>query len=112
MNKTTAQKLFQDLQNLPADEREHFFMLLAANVFLDDNLSHAEVFGHLTNALFTADEAAEYLEISMSTFWRYVHAEKLQPSTRLGRNQMFKASELKSFKQILKGKKISTYPTH
>lgn len=34
--------------------------------------SHEQLFGHLAEAEFTATEAAEYLEVSIPTFRRYV----------------------------------------
>lgn len=102
MSTITAEELFQDLKAMPANERTRFFTLLAINAFGDDNLSHEQVFGRLANAEFTAQEAAEYLEISMSTFRRYVHDGKLKPSSALGRNQLFATRDLKAFKRVLK----------
>lgn len=57
-----------------------------------------QLFDHLANEEFTAHEAAEYLEISMSTFRRYVHDGKVKPSGESGLNQLFSASHLKTFK--------------
>lgn len=64
--------------------------------------SHEELFGHLANDNFTAQEAAEYLEVSMSTFRRFIAGGKLSPSATVGRNQMFAVPDLKVFKRALK----------
>ncbi len=95
----TAEELFYDLKRMPTPERHRFFTMLAANAFRDDDLSHEQVFGHLANDQFTAQEAAEYLEVSLSTFRRYVHDGRLKPSSELGRNQLFATSDLKAFKR-------------
>lgn len=98
----TAEELYQDLKTMPANERTRFFTLLAINAFGDENLSHVQVFGHLASDEFTAQEAAEYLEVSISTFRRYVHDGKIKPSSELGRNQLFATADLKTFKRALK----------
>ncbi|NMM26528.1 MAG: helix-turn-helix domain-containing protein [Glaciimonas sp.] len=102
MSTMTAEELFQDLKTMPVNERVRFFTLLAIDGFRDQNLNHEQVFGHLVSDEFTAQEAAEYLEISMSTFRRYVHDGKVNPSSALGRNQLFSTRDLKTFKRALK----------
>ena len=77
-------------------------MILSANAFRDDDMSHEQLFGHLTGDNFTAQDATEYLEVSMSTFRRYVASGKLNPSTTVGRNQMFAVADLKTFKKALR----------
>ena len=59
-------------------------------------------FGHLASDEFTVQDAAEYLEVSMSTFRRVVASGKLNPSSAVGRNQMFYVPELKIFKKAIK----------
>ena len=98
----TAEDLFQDLKQLPTTERQKFFVILSTNVFRDDDMSHEELFGHRASDNFTAQEASEYLEVSMSTFRRFVASGKLNPSSTVGRNQMFAVAELKAFKKALK----------
>jgi excisionase family DNA binding protein len=61
-----------------------------------------EVFGHPSPDGFTAQEAAEYLEVSMSTLRRFLASSKLHPSRVVGRNQMFLVPELRAFKKVLK----------
>ncbi|MDO8465282.1 MAG: DNA-binding protein [Gallionella sp.] len=98
----TAEDLFQDLKKMPTVERQKFFVILSTNAFRGDDMSHEELFGHLAGEEFTAHEAAEYLEVSMSTFRRFIAGGKLNPSSTVGRNQMFAAPELKAFKKALK----------
>lgn len=98
----TADDLFQDLKQMPPTERQKFFVILSANVFRDDDMSHEQLFGHLVADNFTAQEAIEYLEVSMSTFRRYVASGKLNPGSTVGRNKMFAVADLKAFKKALK----------
>jgi excisionase family DNA binding protein len=98
----TAEDLFKDLKQMPTTERQKFFVILSTNAFRGDDMSHEELYGHLSGDNFTAQEAAEYLEVSMSTFRRYVASGKLNPSSTVGRNQMFAVPELKTFKKALK----------
>ncbi len=96
----TAEELFTTIKSLPSTERARFFALLGANAFQED-YSHEQVFGDLTTDEFTASEAAEYLEISLATFRRYVQSGKISSSHVVGRNQFFSAKDLKSFKRSL-----------
>lgn len=102
MSHATAEELLAEMKALPLTERSRFFALLGAKFFQDDNFTHEQVFGHLADGLFTAREAAEYLEVSIATFRRYVRSGKLKPLHRLGRSQMFATRDLKTFKQSLR----------
>ncbi len=95
----TAQSLFDDLQNLPATERSQFFLLLGSQAFKDDNFTHEHIFGHLVAETFTVQDAAEYLEMSVPTFRRYVRDGQITPVQTVGRNQMFSTRQLKAFKR-------------
>ena len=95
----TAEDLFSGMKRMPAAERLKFFSLLAKNAFRDDNFTHDEVFGNLHHEPFSAQEAAEYLEVSMPTLRRHVQSGKLVPSHTVGRNQMFAVKTLRSFKR-------------
>ena len=75
---------------------------MGSKFLLDDNLTHEQVFGHLAEVEFTAQEAAEYLEIAIATFRRYVQGGKLNPSRVVGRSQMFSTHDLKAFKRSLR----------
>lgn len=98
----TAEDLFNSLKQMPTMERQKFFSILSMNVFRDEDMSHAQLFGHLADDAFTAAQAAEYLEVSMSTFRRYVATGRLSQSSTVGRSQMFKVAALKAFKKALK----------
>jgi hypothetical protein len=98
----TAEDLFHDLKKMPDAERQKFFVILSTNAFRGEDMSHEELFGHLAGDEFTAQEAAEYLEVSMSTFRRFVAGDKLNPSSTVGRNLMFAVPELRVFKKAMK----------
>ena len=97
----TAEDLFAHVQKMPSKERIKFFSLIAINAFQDTDYTHEQVFGHLRNATFSAEEAAEFLEISVPTLRRYVQAGRLKPSSTLGRSQLFSTADLKLLKQKL-----------
>lgn len=95
----TAEDLFAHVQKMPSKERIKFFSLIAINAFQDNDYTHEQVFGHLRNATFSAEEAAEFLEISLTTLRRYVQAGRLKPTSIIGRNQLFSSADLKLLKQ-------------
>ncbi|MEA1933882.1 MAG: helix-turn-helix domain-containing protein [Thermodesulfobacteriota bacterium] len=97
----TAEDLLDELKSMPFLERGRFFSILGRHFFQDDNLTHEQVFGHLSDAEFSSQEAAEYLEISIATFRRYVQKGKLKPSRVIGRSQIFATQSLKEFKRAL-----------
>jgi excisionase family DNA binding protein len=97
----TAEDLFAHVQKMPSKERIKFFSLIAINAFQDTDYTHEQVFGHLRNATFSAEEAAEFLEVSVPTLRRYVQAGRLKPSSTLGRSQLFSTADLKLLKQKL-----------
>lgn len=66
---------------------------------VDDD--HQDPFGHLVGDEFTAEEAAEYLEVSMPTFRRLVASGRLNSSSTVGHTQGFAVPELKSFKRAM-----------
>ena len=99
MNIATAEELMRHLGEMPAQERLKFFAMVGQRAFRDGNLSHEEVFGHLAEDDFTAAEAAEYLEISMATFRRFVRDGKLTSHATVGRSQLFSVADLKAFKR-------------
>lgn len=59
--------------------------------------THEEVFGHLSEAMLTAAEAADYLEVSMTTFSRIVGVSKVASNDRS--NQMYSTAALRELKQ-------------
>ena len=105
----TAADVLSDLQALPATERSKFFVLLGNQAFNNENFTHEEVFGHLNREPFTVKEAAEYLEMSVTHFRRYVQGGKIGPVQTIGRNQLFAAHDLRALKRAL-GKVLSASP--
>ena len=95
----TAEDLFAQVKQMTAKERIKFFSLIAISAFKDSDYSHDQVFGRLKNEAFSAEEAAEYLEVSLPTLRRYVQSGQLVPSHVVGRNQMFSAQTLRAFKR-------------
>mgnify|MGYP000110733017 CR=1 FL=1 len=100
-NSITAEDIYAQVKKMSSKERIKFFSLIAINAFKETEYDHEQVFGHLRSETFSADEAAEYLEISIPTLRRYVQAGKLKPSAIIGRSQLFSSSDLKLLKQQL-----------
>jgi excisionase family DNA binding protein len=93
----TAEDIFSHVQQMPAKERIRFFSLIATSAFKEDS-THEEVFGHLKNTRFSAEQAAEYLEVSLPTLRRYVQSGRLKPSHVVGRSQLFSTADLRRLK--------------
>ena len=104
----TAEELLDELETLPATERGRFFLLLENRAFQDDNFTYEQVFGHLATDVLTVQEAAEYLEMSVPNFRRYVQRGEITPVQTVGRNQMFSTRQLKAFKRTLRGRRQPT----
>jgi excisionase family DNA binding protein len=99
----TAEQLLIHLERLPSAERQKFFTLLSERAFRDrDNLSYEELFGHLKDEEFTAQEAAEYLEVSIATFRRYVRDKKITASSEVGNTHLYSLASLREFKKAKK----------
>lgn len=97
----TAENIFLQIKEMPEKERVKLFTLVVNNAFRDqENYNHHEVFGHLKNKLVSADEAANYLEISLPTLRRLVQSQRLQPKQIIGRSQFFKVEDLKIIKHL------------
>ena len=108
----SAEEVFSQVKQMSSKERIKFFSLIAINAFQETDYTHEQVFGHLRNATFSADEAAEFLEISLPTFRRYVQAGRLKPSAVIGRSQLFSSADLKLLKQKLgKEERAYQYPS-
>jgi excisionase family DNA binding protein len=102
MSQVTAEVVYENFTRLASNERARFFALLAEPSVQGQNFSHEQVFGHLAGDEFTAAEAADYLEVSISTFRRYVASGRIQASSEMGRNQLFATKALKAFKRALR----------
>ncbi|PFH08754.1 excisionase family DNA binding protein [Collimonas sp. PA-H2] len=99
----TAETLFISLQQMSSHEREKFFSLIARRAFSSgDNLSHAELFGHLQGSEFTVDEAAEYLGVSIATFRRYCKQGKVAASSIVGTSHLYPLAALRELKRALR----------
>jgi len=96
-----AEEVFSQIQRMPENERLKFFSLVAKNAFQADSFSHNDLFGHLKDERFSAQEAAEYLEVSMPTFRRYVQSGKVIPAEIVGRSQLFSCGDLQKFKKSI-----------
>lgn len=62
--------------------------------------SYNDVFGQLKTELFSAHEAANYLEISMPTLCELVQSKQLLPKEVVGRNQFFTTDDLRVVKRL------------
>jgi excisionase family DNA binding protein len=100
-NELTAENVFLQIKEMPEKERVKLFTLVVNKAFRDqDNFSHEEVFGHLRTELFSAEDAATYLEISLPTLRRLVQSKRLQPKQVVGRSQLFTVHDLKFLKSV------------
>lgn len=75
------------------------FSILGRRPSEGDEAGHSQLFGHLSDEDFTAEEAAEYLEVSLATFARFVHDGTVSPSKEVGRCGWFSVAALKAFKR-------------
>ncbi len=113
MSQMTAETVYKNFTRMTADERAKFYTLLAESSIHKNNLTHEQVFGHLAEDEFTATDAAGYLDVSMSTFRRYVSDGRIKASGEMGRNQLFATKELKAFKRSLrevKSRRVAVRP--
>ncbi len=94
----TAEKIYNDILEMPVKEREKLFAVIARRGFEKDLYRHDEVFDEIRHEPFTLKEAAEYLEVAEITLRRWVKAGKLTHK-RTGRNFIFDPDELKTFKK-------------
>jgi excisionase family DNA binding protein len=102
MTQPTAAAVFEEFRRLPTSERTKFYALLGEGSFQGESLTHEQVFGHLAEDEFSSQEAADYLEVSISTFRRYVRDRKISPSSEVGKSHLFSTKTLKAFKRSLR----------
>ena len=93
----TAEKIYKDILDMPIEEREKLFAVIARKGFEKDLYRHDEVFDEIRQAPFTLKEAAEYLEIAEVTLRRWIKAGKIEYK-KVGRNFVFDPDELKAVK--------------
>lgn len=94
----TAEKIYNDMLEMPVKEREKLFAVIARRGFEKDFYRHEEVFDEIRQHPFSLKEAADYLEIAEITLRRWIKAGKL-PYKKIGRNFIFDPDELKTFKK-------------
>ncbi len=94
----TAQKIYKEIVDMSIAEREKLFAVIARRGFEKDFYNYDEVFGDIRQSPFTINEAAEYLEVAEITVRRWVKSNKLK-ARKIGRNIVFSADELKSFRK-------------
>lgn len=102
MSQHTAEAVMQQFRQLPTNEKAKFFTLLGYQYSNGENFSREEVFSDVIDADFTAKDAADYLEVSIATFRRYVQAGKICAASEIGRSQLYSTKDLKAFKRALK----------
>ena len=69
------------------------------------SLTYEDVFGHLAGETFTVAEAAEYLDMSVPNFRRYVRRGQIAPTQTVGRNQLFGTRDLRALKHALNARR-------
>ncbi len=94
----TAEKVYNDILQMPVREREKLFSVIARRGFEKDLYKHDEVFDEIRQGPFTLREAAEYLEVAEITLRRWIKAGRLKYKT-IGRSLVLDPDELKSFKK-------------
>ena len=94
----TAEKVYNDILDMPLKERERLFGVIARRGFEKDIYGHDEVFDEVRRSPFTVKEAAEYLEVAEITVRRWIKSGKIEYK-RMGRNIVFDPDELKEFKR-------------
>jgi excisionase family DNA binding protein len=100
----TAERVYQEILEMPVAERERLFGLIARRGFEKDLYSYDEVFDDLKGSPFTVKEVAEYLEVSEITVRRLVKRGSLKASGKIGRSLVFDIDEVRAWKR--KSKKL------
>ncbi|MGB0957951.1 MAG: excisionase family DNA-binding protein [Litorivicinus sp.] len=103
MKPMTAKALFDELTQLPISEQKEFMSLLAPANLLTPNRRYGmdEVFGDLDEQFFTSKEAANYLDVSTSTFRRHIRNGLLQADKTVGKSQLFRIGTVSTLKARL-----------
>jgi excisionase family DNA binding protein len=102
MTMTTAERVYQEILEMPVVERERLFGLIARRGFEKDLYSFDEVFDDLKGSLFTVKEVAEYLEVSEISVRRLVKRGSLKAIGKIGRNLVFDIDEVRAWKRRFK----------
>ena len=94
----TAEKVYKEILEMPVKERERLFTVIARRGFEKEFYTHDEVFSDIRQTPFTIKEAAEYLEVAEITVRRRAK-DGILKSKKIGKNIVFDADELKTFKR-------------
>jgi excisionase family DNA binding protein len=96
----TAEKVYQELLEMPVQEREKLFAVVARRGFEKEWYAHDEVFDEVHQSPFTLKETAEYLEVAEITVRRWVKMGKLAVK-KVEKSLVFDPDDLKQFKKYL-----------
>ena len=96
----TAEHVYQELVDMPVQEREKLFAVMARRGFEKDAYRHDEVFDDIRQSPFTIQEAADYLDVTEMTVRRWARSGKLT-ACKIGRRLGFDPDLLKQFKRAL-----------
>lgn len=94
----TAERVYKEIINMPLNEREKLFSIIARHGFEKEHYTHDEVFGDIRQSPFTIKEAAEYLEVAEITIRRWAKDGNLK-HRRVGKNIVLDPDVLKKFKR-------------
>lgn len=98
VTRITAEKVYKEILEMPVKEREKLFTVIGRQGFEKEVYTHNEVFDDIRQSPFTIKEAADYLEVAEITIRRWVKQGIIE-FKRIGKNIVFDADELKSFKK-------------
>ncbi len=98
VTRITAEKVYNEILEMPVKEREKLFTVIGRQGFEKGVYTHDEVFDDIRQSPFTIKDAADYLEVAEITVRRWVK-QGIIKFKRIGKNIVFDADDLKSFKK-------------
>ncbi len=93
----TAEHVYQELIDMPVQEREKLFAVVARRGFEKTAYRHDEVFDDIRQSPFTIQEAAEYLDVTEMAVRQWIKSGKLT-ARKVGRRLALDPDALKQFK--------------
>ena len=96
----TAEHVYQELLDMPVQEREKLFAVVARRGFEKAIYRHDEVFDDIRQTPFTLQEAAAYLEVTEIAVRRWIQSGTLT-ARKVGRRFGLDPDLLKQFKRAL-----------
>lgn len=103
----TAEHVYQELLEMPVQEREKLFAVVARRGFEKAAYRHDEVFDDIRQSPFTVQEAAAYLDVTEIAVRRWITSGQLTAS-KVGRRLGLAPDLLKQFKRALKANSLNT----